>query len=116
MDLPAYEHNLLPLKSYNPDTFPPSVNMIDPIFAVKKLFLIDKKNLDCDKKIKVFDGNIFYYLVMKKENVQIDFDSVFSYYKGKLQKCILTYQPISGYIPGDPNTPEQFKVDLYLFF
>jgi len=25
----------------------------------------------------------------------------------------LTYQPISGHIPGDPNTPEQFKVDLY---
>ena len=87
--------------------------VIDPIFAVKKLFLIDKKNLDCDKKIKVFDGNIFYYLVMKKENVQIDFDSVFSNYKGTLQKCILTYQPISGHIPGDPNTPEQFKVDLY---
>ncbi len=87
--------------------------VIDPIFAVKKLFLIDKKNLDCDKKIKVFDGNIFYYLVMKKENEQIDFDSVFSNYKGTLQKCILTYQPISGHIPGDPNTPEQFKVDLY---
>ena len=86
---------------------------IDPIFAVKKLFLIDKNNLDCNKKIKVFDGNIFYYLVMKKENSQIDFDSVFSNYKGKLQKCILTYQPISGHIPGDPNTPEQFIVDLY---
>ena len=64
--------------------------MIDPIFAVKKLFLIDKKNLDCNKKIKVFDGNIFYYLIMKKENTQLDFDSVFSNYKGKLNKCILT--------------------------
>ena len=87
--------------------------MIDPIFAVKKLFLIDKKNLDCNKKIKVFDGNIFYYLVMQKENTQIDFDSIFSSYKGKLNKCTLTYQPISGHIPGDSNTPEQFKVDLY---
>ena len=87
--------------------------VIDPIFAVKKLFLIDKKNLDCNKKIKVFDGNIFYYLVMQKENTQIDFDSIFSSYKGKLNKCTLTYQPISGHIPGDPNTPEQFKVDLY---
>ena len=95
---------------YNKDDY---FGVIDPIFAVKKLFLIDKKNLDCDKKIKVFDGNIFYYLVMKKENFQIDFDSIFSNYKGKLQKCILTYQPISGYTPGDPNTPEQFKVDLY---
>ncbi len=87
--------------------------VIDPIFAVKKLFLIDKKNLDCNKKIKVFDGNNFYYLIMKKENTQLDFDSVFSSYKGKLHKCILTYQPISGHIPGDPNTPEQFRVDLY---
>jgi hypothetical protein len=87
--------------------------VIDPIFAVKKLFLIDKKNLDCNKRIKVFDGNIFYYLVMKKENDQIELDSIFSDYKGKLQRCTLVYEPISGYIPGDPNTPEQFKVDLY---
>jgi hypothetical protein len=87
--------------------------VIDPIFAVKKLFLIDKNNFDCNKKIKVFDGNIFYYLVMKKENDQMELDTIFSDYKGKLQKCTLVYEPISGYIPGDPNTPEQLKVDLY---
>jgi hypothetical protein len=87
--------------------------VIDPIFAVKKLFLIDKKNLDCDKKFKVFDGNIFYYLIMKNENTEIEFDTIFSDYKGKLSKCILTYQPISGHIPADPNSPEQFRVDLY---
>ena len=87
--------------------------VVDPIFAVKKLFLIDKKNLDCDKKIKVYDGNVFFHLVMTKDSKLMEFDSIFSDYKGKLQKCILVYQPISGHIPGDPNTPEQFKVDLF---
>ncbi len=86
---------------------------IDPIYAVKKLFLNDKNNFNCNKKIKTFDGNTFYYLIMIKQNDELDFHSTFSPYKGKLQKCSLIYVPISGYIPDDPNLPAQFKVDVY---
>ncbi len=87
--------------------------VVDPVTAVKKLFYLEKQNFNCNNTIKTFDGIRFFNLVMKDDKETLDFDTTFSKFKGKLNKCSITYQPISGHVPGDKDSPDRFRVEVY---
>lgn len=90
------------------------INVLDPLTAVQQLIFEQKKQLNCNKQKKVFDGsNVFYLKLSKEDTDPYIINSSKLIYQESLQKCKLTYQTIAGHELDDEEKLNKMYVDIF---
>ena len=100
--------NIIPIQSYHLQ------DIADPLTALNQLLFNQKDKLNCNQKIKVFDGSDVFYLILSKQNNN---DQVFNSskitFKKPLRKCKLQYQTIAGHKAKDEKKFNKSYVDIF---
>ena len=98
--VPIYKHHLQ--------------NVLDPLSAINEILFSQKTKLNCNKKIKVFDGSDVFYLVLsQKDTKNYIIRSSKIIFKEPLKKCKLQYQAIAGHKIGDEKDYNKKFVDIF---
>jgi len=90
------------------------VDVRDPLSAVYDLFFNHYGNLNCNQKIKIFDGSEVFFLqlsLIKNNPKQIKSTKLI--YKGSMVKCRLNYRVISGHLKKKEKKLNKMYVDIY---
>jgi hypothetical protein len=100
--------NIIPIQSYHLQ------DVMDPLTALNQLLFNQTNKLNCNQKIKVFDGSDVFYLILsrQKNNDQI-FNSSKITFKKLLRKCKMQYQTIAGHKAKDEKKFNKSYVDIF---
>mgnify|MGYP000359607294 CR=1 FL=1 len=100
--------NIIPIQSYH------LLDVVDPLTAINQLLFNQKNKLNCNQKIKVFDGSdVFYLILSKQNNKDYVFKSSKIIFKKPLKKCKIQYQTIAGHKVKDEIKFNKSYVDIF---
>jgi len=100
--------NIVPIHSHHLQ------GVVDPLTAINQLIFKQNNKLNCNKKIKVFDGSDVFYLILSKQNNKnhiIKSSKITT--KKLLRKCKLQYQTIAGHKVKDEKKFNKSYVDIF---
>ena len=89
-------------------------NVLDPLTAINDILFSQKNELNCTKKIKVFDGSDVFYLILSQQDTK-DYivKSSKIVLKQPLKKCRLRYQAVAGHEIEDEKDYNKKYVDIF---
>ena len=100
--------NLVPIQKHH------LKNTLDPLTAINDILFSQKNELNCTKKIKVFDGSDVFYLILSQQDTK-DYivKSSKIVLKQPLKKCRLRYQAVAGHEIEDEKDYNKKYVDIF---
>lgn len=100
--------NLVPIQKHH------LKNVLDPLTAINDILFSQKNELNCTKKIKVFDGSDVFYLILSQRNTKdYEVNSSKIAFKQPLKKCRLGYQTVAGHEIEDEKDYNKKYVDIF---